>query len=83
MSPLADDNLSSIIDHCKRDSKILPFTELVNTVAQIVQGLLELHQRSIVHQSIKPNNLLVYNNNGHKIIKLADYNGLISSDASD
>ena len=36
VSPLADDNLSCIIDHCKRDNKVLPFAQLLDTALQIV-----------------------------------------------
>lgn len=59
-------SLTSVIENC-RD---LPFSIMAYILSQILQGLLHLHSKKLIHRDLKSDNILV-NTKGE--IKIADF----------
>jgi serine/threonine-protein kinase 11 len=69
-----------ILEHARGSLKGQRFTEpqAVSIYSQVVDGLLYLHRQGLVHQDIKPSNLLLFENG---LVKIADF-GAVHSFAS-
>lgn len=81
----ANDNIPSLVlEYCdsslegklneSRDRK-LPWREAVEITGQILEGLRAVHAHPNVgyHADLKPSNVLLQNNNGREVVKLADF----------
>lgn len=57
---------------CKARRGRLPkeMREVIDIVTQVVRGLTALHRRQILHQDIKPDNIII---DGQGVVKLVDY----------
>jgi serine/threonine-protein kinase len=56
------------LDRFLKENPEAPFSQLVDIVLQVAQGLDAAHRRSIIHRDIKPSNILITPAGGVKII---------------
>ncbi|KRH92523.1 Protein kinase PCTAIRE [Pseudoloma neurophilia] len=63
-------DLRKLLDSYKSTGKKLTFDFKQNLSRQILEGVLFLHKKQIFHRDLKPQNILITNNN---VIKLADF----------
>jgi serine/threonine-protein kinase len=68
----------SLRDRLRRTSGWLPFADVIDIVAQLLQALEAVHEAGIVHRDVKPANVFLVGTN----VKLIDF-GLATSNSSD
>ena len=67
---LAISDWNKVIKEREKQRKYYTEKEIINILEQIIEGLIFLEQNGIAHRDIKPQNILVYENN---VYKLADF----------
>ncbi len=56
----------SLADHCGQ--QLIPLEQMLELAIQVSEGLHEAHHRGIVHQDLKPSNIMVNSRGGVKIL---------------
>jgi serine/threonine-protein kinase ULK/ATG1 len=56
-----------------RKYRVLPEAQAFNFAQQLSNALKVLWEKNLIHRDIKPQNLLLSNNNGNFVLKLADF----------
>jgi hypothetical protein len=67
---LAISDWNKVIKEREKQKKYYTEKEIINILEQIIEGLIFLEKNGIAHRDIKPQNILVYENN---VYKLADF----------
>lgn len=54
-------------------NKVYPLNLAIEYLSKVILGLEQLHLQGYLHRDIKPQNILIKNENGKKVIKVADF----------
>ena len=57
----------------KLDNMVFPLDMATEYLSQVISGLEQIHKNGYLHRDIKPQNVLLKNENGEKILKIADF----------
>ena len=67
---LADSDVRSEFEALKNAAKTFEIAWALRSLHHVATGLWQLHQRQIVHQDLKPSNILVFDQEGSKVTDL-------------
>ena len=78
---LATSNLQDMIAKQIQKKELFTPKFVYSVLSQIASGLKTLHDAGIVHENLKPSNILIFGVGDEMIIKLTDYDGFPGASA--